>query len=45
MKVNSKNFEKFFGVSLEKMYGFEFKLAKLLGFFTEKNGVYEMTLK
>ena len=27
------------------MYGFEFKLSKLFGFFKEKNGVYEMTLK
>ena len=45
MKVDSKDFEKFFGISLKKMYGFEFKLAKLLGFIKEKNGVYEMTLK
>ena len=45
MKVDSKNFEDFFGISLEKMYGLEFKLAKLLGFIKEKNGVYEMTLK
>ena len=27
------------------MYGFELNLAKLLGFVTEKNGSYEMTLK
>lgn len=44
-KVNPKEFEKFFGVSLKKMYGFEIWLAKRLGFITEENGVYEMTLK
>ena len=27
------------------MYGFELKLAELIGFITEKDGVYEMTLK
>lgn len=44
-KVDSRDFEKFFGVPLKKMYGFELWLARLLGFCTEKNGVYEMTLK
>jgi len=44
-KVNSSDFEKFFGKKLNKMYGSELKLAKLLGFVTENNGVYEMTLK
>lgn len=44
-KVDSKDFEKFFGVPLKKMYGFELFLAKLLGFATEKDGVYQMTLK
>lgn len=44
-RVNSRDFEQFFGVSLGKMYGLELKLAKLLGFVTEQNGVYEMTLK
>ena len=43
--VDSKEFEKFFGVPLKKTYGFEFFLAKLLGFVTEKDGVYKMTLK
>lgn len=38
-------FEKFFGVPLKKMYGAELKLAKLMGFVTEENGVYSMTLK
>ena len=44
-KVDSRAFEKFFGVTLKKMYGFELGLAKLLGFVTEENGIYSMTLK
>ena len=44
-RVDSKEFEKFFGKSLDKMYGFELWLAKQLGFVEEENGVYEMTLK
>ena len=44
-RVDTKDFEKFFGTSLKKMYGFELWLAKLLGFVTEENGIYEMTLK
>lgn len=44
-RVDERDFEKFFGVSLKKMYGFELFIAKLLGFITEHNGVYEMTLK
>lgn len=44
-KVDSRDFAKFFGVSLKKMYGGELALAKLLGFATEKDGVYAMTLK
>ena len=44
-RVDSKNFEKFFGKSLKKMYGFELWLAKVLGFVEETNGIYEMTLK
>lgn len=44
-RVDSGEFEKFFGVPLKKMYGFELWLAKLLGFATEENGVYQMTLK
>ena len=39
------NFEKFFGVPLEKMYGFELWIAKRLGFINEHDGTYEMTLK
>ena len=44
-RVDSRDFEKFFGVPLKKMYGFEMKLAVLLGFATKENGVYEMTPK
>ena len=44
-KVDSRDFEAFFGVSLRKMYGFEFRLAKLFGFLTEEDGIYKMTLK
>ena len=44
-RVDMQDFEKFFGVPLRKMYGFELWLAKLLGFVTEENGIYEMTLK
>ncbi len=44
-QVDSRDFEEFFGVPLRSMYGFEIWLAKLLGFVTEENGVYRMTLK
>ena len=44
-KVNMKDFEKFFGVPLKKMYGFELWISKRLGFVKEYNGIYEMTLK
>ncbi len=44
-RVDSRDFEQFFGVPLEKAYGFELWLAKRLGFATERDGVYEMTLK
>ena len=44
-RVDSRDFEKFFGKSLKQMYGFELGLAKMLGFVTEKDGIYEMTLK
>ena len=38
-------FEHFFGVTLRRMYGFEFKLAELLGFVKKQNGVYCLTHK
>ena len=44
-RVDERDFEKFFGVPLKRMYGFELWLAKMLGFVTERDGVYEMTLK
>ncbi len=44
-KINLADFEGFFGVPLEKMYGLELNLAKLLGFVTKQDGVYRMTLK
>ena len=44
-RVDSRDFEKFFGIPLQKMYGFELWLAKQLGFVTEESGSYEMTLK
>lgn len=43
--VDSEDFAHFFGVKLNKMYGMELKLAKLLGFVSEDNGIYKMTLK
>lgn len=44
-RVNARDFEKFFGVPLKKMYGFELWIAKRLGFIKEHDGIYEMTLK
>ncbi len=44
-KVNSRDFESYFGIPLKKMYGMELKLAKMLGYITENDGVYSMTLK
>ena len=44
-RVDTKAFEKFFGVSLKKMYGLELFLAKCFGFVTEEDGVYTMTKK
>ena len=44
-RVDERIFEKFFGVSLKKMYGMELFIAKHLGFVTEENGVYTMTKK
>lgn len=44
-KVRADDFERFFGVPLKRMYGFELWLAKRLGFLKEQGGIYEMTLK
>lgn len=44
-RVRAADFETFFGVPLEKMYGFELRLARWLGFATYADGVYTMTPK
>lgn len=44
-KVNEQDFVQFFGVPLNKYYGIELTLAKLLGFVTKSDGVYQITLK
>lgn len=44
-RVDAEAFRRFFGVTLEKMYGLELKLAEILGFVTREGDVYEMTLK
>lgn len=44
-EVKAEDFKKFFGKSLNRMYGFELKMAKLLGFVIEKQGAYRLTLK
>jgi oxygen-independent coproporphyrinogen-3 oxidase len=44
-RIRAADFEKFFGVPLKKMYGFEIWIAKCLGFIKEEDGVYELTLK
>lgn len=44
-RINKKNFESFFGVSLKRMYGFELLIGKMVGFFTEDDDEYKMTLK
>lgn len=44
-RVRTGDFEAFFGVPLEKMYGAELWLARHLGLVTKENGTYEMTLK
>ena len=44
-KVRAADFERFFGVPLKKVYGLELAAAKRLGFITESDDVYRMTLK
>ena len=44
-RVDPRDFEKFFGVPLGKMYGFEMWLSEKLGFTVRRNGVYQMTAK
>lgn len=44
-EVRANDFQKFFGISLKRMYGMELMLAKWLGFVTEREGIYKMTLR
>lgn len=44
-RVDSRAFEGFFGTPLKKLYGLELFAAKALGFLTEADGVFTMTLK
>ena len=44
-RVDSRDFEHFFGKPLRRMYGTELQLAKLMGFITEQDGVFSMTPK
>lgn len=44
-QVDAADFERFFGVPLKRMYGLELNMARLLGFVSEHNGIYSMTLK
>ena len=44
-RIASSDFEEFFGVPLKRTFGFELAIAKMLGFVTEKDGVYSMTPK
>lgn len=42
-QVDPKAFEHFFGVSLDRMYGAELRLARLLGLVKQENGLWRMT--
>lgn len=44
-EVNPEKFEEFFGKKLETMYGFEFSIARILGFLKKENGIYKLTKK
>ena len=44
-KMNPADFENFFGVAINKVYGFELRLAELLGFIDKSSKVYIMTKK
>ena len=44
-RVSIDDFERFFGVKLNKVYGFEIWIAKLMGFITEENGILSLTMK
>ena len=42
-RVDSRDFERFFGEKLQDVYGAELALAKALGWVTERGGVWELT--
>ena len=44
-QVRAADFQEFFGVPLEKMYGLPLRLARRMGLVTEADGVYTMTAK
>ncbi len=44
-RVDERDFQRFFGVPLRRMYGLELGAARLLGLVTEEDGVWQMTLK
>ncbi len=44
-RFNPKDFEKFFGKKFNRMYGFEFFLARIGGFIKKQDGIFEMTKK
>lgn len=44
-RVSEKDFEKFFNCSLKKYFGLEIRIAKLLKFIEEKDGIYTLTPK
>ena len=44
-REDEREFERFFGVPLKKMYGLELNAARLLGLAARKDGVWQMTLK
>ena len=45
MKIDSAEFQSFFGEKLKSKYGLELWLAKKLGFVTEEKGTFQMTMK
>lgn len=44
-RVKGQDFADFFGIPLEKMYGLELRLARILGFVTRSGDTWQMTLK
>ena len=44
-RVDPAGFQRFFGVPLERVYGWELALARLLGLARKRDGVYQMTLR